>query len=422
MLDRSQPPKYIIPEDFSLTQPEHFELSSGAKVYFIPTPAVEAVKIEFLGNGTRANLPLTRSLVPSFTLQLLPEGTSQKSGTEIAHFFDFHASELQPIISFGNEGFSLISTKKHIFEILPVALELVHEAIFPEEILIKKKSQRKLSIQLEREKTSSRASQLFRKALFGDTHPYGVVVEESMLEEITSERLLQHSQTQLWQNLEIFISGNFSEPELSKLLQHLEKFPVRPLLEKVLLPETSSEYFLHEERAESLQSSIRMGDFSIPKNHSDFIPLLVFNSILGGYFGSRLIKNIREDKGHTYGIYSSLAQIGDLNYWVISADVEKKYLQTVKSEIKKEIQTLCEEPVPQDELELVRNYLLGQMLSQFSNSFDLMDRFRAVHHAGMTLGFYQQKLNFLKEFNQGHILEIGEKYFKDKAIFEVSVG
>ncbi|NVK50317.1 MAG: insulinase family protein, partial [Cyclobacteriaceae bacterium] len=114
--------------------------------------------------------------------------------------------------------------------------------------------------------------------------------------------------------------------------------------------------------------------------------------------------------------------IGNLNYWVISADVEKKYLQTVKSEIKKEIQILCEEAVPQDELELVRNYLLGQMLSQFSNSFDLMDRFRAVHHADLTLDFYQKKLDFLKNFNQTHILEIGEKYFKDKEIFEVSVG
>lgn len=422
MLDRSQPPKYLIPEDFSLTQPEQFELSNGAIVYFIPTPAVEAVKIEFLGKGTQANLPLSQSMVPSFTLQLLPEGTKKRSGTEIAHFFDFHASEMHPIITFSNEGFSLISTKKHIFEILPVAQELVQEALFPEEILQKRKSQRKISIQLEREKTSSRASQLFRKALFGSAHPYGVEIEESMLEEIFPERLQQHSQTQLWQNLEIFISGNFSSQELSKLLQNLEKFPVRPTIDQVLLPEIISENFIHEERAASVQSSIRIGDFSIPKNHPDFIPLVVFNSILGGYFGSRLIKNIREDKGHTYGIYSSLAQIGNLNYWVISADVEKKYLQTVKSEIKKEIQILCEEAVPQDELDLVRNYLLGQMLSQFSNSFDLIDRFRAVHHAGLTLDFYQKKLDFLKRFNQSHILEIGEKYFKDKEIFEVSVG
>ncbi|NVK49396.1 MAG: insulinase family protein, partial [Cyclobacteriaceae bacterium] len=220
MLDRSQPPKYLIPEDFSLTQPEQFELSNGAIVYFIPTPAVEAVKIEFLGKGTRANLPLSQSMVPSFTLQLLPEGTKKRSGTEIAHFFDFHASEMHPIITFSNEGFSLISTKKHIFEILPVAQELVQDALFPEEILQKRKSQRKLSIQLEREKTSSRASQLFRKALFGSAHPYGVEIEESMLEEIFPERLQQHSQTQLWQNLEIFISGNFSSQELSKLLQN----------------------------------------------------------------------------------------------------------------------------------------------------------------------------------------------------------
>ncbi|NVJ85147.1 MAG: insulinase family protein [Algoriphagus sp.] len=422
MLDRSQPPKFIIPEDFSLIQPEQFQLSSGAKVFHIHTPAVEAVKIDFIGKGTRSSLPLDQALIPGFTLQLLSEGTATKSGNEIAHFFDFHASEIQPIVTFGHEGFSLISTKKHLFKVLPLVLEIVHEAIFPTEILEKRKSQRKLAIQLEREKTASRASQLFRKALFGEGHPYGVEIGENMLQEVTSNRLHYQSQNLLWQDLEIFISGNFTEIELSQLLNSLEGFPVRPALESVLLPDVSSEYVVHEERPNSVQSSIRVGKFSIPKNHPDFISLSVFNSILGGYFGSRLIKNIREDKGHTYGIYSSLAQIGSMNYWVVAADVEKKYLETVTSEIQKEIQLLCEEAVSKEELELVRNYLMGQMLSQFSNAFDLMDRFRAVYHADLNLDFYQRKLNFIKKFTQEDVLQVGEKYFKNQELFIVSVG
>lgn len=277
-------------------------------------------------------------------------------------------------------------------------------------------------MELERKKTASRASRLFRKALFGKDHPYGAELDETMLDPINSERLRQHSEQLLWQDLEVFVAGNFSTAELANLSSFLEKIPCKPSMDRVLLPSVSGEKSITEEWSDAVQSSIRMGKLSIPKTHPDFIPLVVFNTILGGYFGSRLIKNIREDKGHTYGIYSSLVQVGEMNYWAVAADVEKQYLELVKSEIKEEIRKLSSDLVEQDELETVRYYLLGQMLSQFSNSFDLTERFKAVHFAGLNLDYYTQKLNFLKTFTAQDILHIGEKYFKNQELVEVSVG
>ena len=148
----------------------------------------------------------------------------------------------------------------------------------------------------------------------------------------------------------------------------------------------------------------------------------MFNTILGGYFGSRLIKNIREDKGHTYGIFSSLAEIGDINYWVIGADVQKSQKELVIAEIYKEIQHLATELVSAEELEVVRNYLIGQMLSRFSSSFDLMDRFRSVHHSGLDFDFYRKKLAFLRTFTALDILEAGRKYFSNPPFIKVVVG
>ena len=162
MLDRRLAPEFRIPDDFDLIEPEKHILQSGANVFHMPTPNLDAVKIEVIGKGQRANLPLSQTLLPSFTLQMLAEGTHKRDAEQIANFLDFHASEISPILTFGHEGMSILSTKLHIFEILPLFLEMIETPTFPLEMLAKRKSQRRLSIQLEKEKTASRASQLFR--------------------------------------------------------------------------------------------------------------------------------------------------------------------------------------------------------------------------------------------------------------------
>jgi len=423
ILDRSKAPGYKVPEDFELLHPLEVILSNGAKFFYIATPGLNAVKIEILGKGQRSSLPLDHTLVSSFTMQLLQEGTTKMNSEEISNLLDFHASEIHPILTFGHEGIGLLSTKSHFNSILPVLTDIFTEAVFPENILGKRKSQRKLTLSLEKEKTASRAGQLFRKCLFGAFHPYGVQVEERHVDNINPTLLDFYYKNQLWQNLEIFVTGNFDEEELLFLQNQLAKLPNRSASDSVLLPETSSEQSVHEPRQNAVQSSIRIGKLSIPKSHPDFIALSVFNTILGGYFGSRLIKNIREDKGHTYGIHSSLSEIGDLNYWEVSADVQKTYYLDVIKEIYHEIETLCNVPIDNDELEVVRNYMIGQMLKQFSSSFDLMDRFRAAYHSDLTLDYYQKKLDFLKSFTAKDILEVGQRYFSDRSSFvEVVVG
>ncbi len=422
VLDRSKAPEFKIPEDFELCPPVQTKFRNGAKVFFNNTLNLDVVKIEVIGKGRKASLPLSQNLIPSFTLNLLQEGLKNKISEEIADFFDFHASEVNPILTFSHEGLALLTTKKHLFKVLPVFLELFTEATFPEESIEKRKSQKRLGQKLEKEKTSTRAGQLFRKSLFGNDHPYGVEPEESHVDEVTQDRLQFYYREMLWQEIEIFISANLSDSEFQLLENSLSNLPNRVETEQVLISPIVTNYKWIESRENAVQSSIRMGSFSIPKSHPDFIGLTVLNTILGGYFGSRLIKNIREDKGHTYGIFSSLAEIGDFEYWVISADVQKSYYQEVIREIYHEINKLVNKPISSDELEVVRNYMIGQMLSRFSSSFDTMDRFRSVHHSGLDFTYYFKKLSFLKSFQAHDIQKLGETYYKNKSLVEVIVG
>jgi predicted Zn-dependent peptidase len=422
ILDRSKAPEFQIPDDFELEAPQEFILSNNARLFFVKTPGIEAVKMEVVSKSRRGSLPLSKSLVPTFTLQMLQEGTKTKSGEEIAEFFDFHASEISPIVSYSYEGLSLISTKKHIFEILPLFYELFTDATFPRDSLEKRKSQRKLSIKLNNEKTASKANQLFKTSLFGFKHPFGAEIGEVEVDEINSELLLDYYENHLWNSLEIFVTCDLNDQELQNLQLGLQNLPNRLTPVQAEESAVNSNLGEIESRPDSVQSSIRLGGWSIPKKHPDFIALSVFNTILGGYFGSRLIKNIREDKGHTYGIQSSLAEIGNYNYWVISADVQKAFYLEVIEEIYFEIRNLVDKQLGADELEVVRNYMIGQMLSSFSSSFDLLDRFKSVHYSDLNFDYYREKLNFLKNFTAEDIQKMGEKYFSNPPFIEVIVG
>lgn len=421
-LDRSKAPAFHIPSDFELTPPSKIKLSSGLDVYFFKTSGIDAVKLEVIGRSARNYIPLDHVLIPSFSLQMILEGTSDFSEEELSEFFDFHATEVQPVLSYTHEGLSFLSTKKHLDTVLPRFISLFSEAIFPKENLEKRKSQRKLSLKLEKEKSSSRSSQLFRTALFGADNLYGQEVDESHIDLITSDLLKEYYSKHLWQDCEIFLSGDLDSSQLDYILEWLEKIPSRKMALNSQNRAVQTTQKIHEERKDALQSSLRIGNWSIPKSHPDFHALSLFNTILGGYFGSRLVKNIREDKGHTYGISSSLVELGEYNYWVIGADVQKAFLHEVIEEVYAEINRLNTELVSEDELEILRNYLVGQMLSKFSSSFDLMDRFKAVHHSGLDLSYYRQKLDFLKEATPEELLRIGQTYFANPPFVEVSVG
>jgi zinc protease len=422
LLDRSKAPEYIIPADFELPAPQLKRLRDGRSLFFVHTPNLDAVKLEVIGKSQRLGLPLSKSLVPSFTLQMLTEGTRDLSESELSEFFDFHATEVNPLMTYSHEGMSLVTTKKHLFEVLPVFSSLFEQAIFPIESLEKRKSQRKLGIRMDQEKSASRASHLFRNALYGNDHPYGQEITESHVDEVSQKDLIDYYQKSLLTDTEFFLCGDLNEQQLEQIVAILDYMPFRSAVEQVLLFPSATVLKIEEDRPQALQSSIRLGSWSIPKTHPDFQALSVFNTILGGYFGSRLIKNIREDKGHTYGISSSLAEIGDSCYWVIGADVQKAYKEEVISEIYIEISRLVSEAVSAEELEVVRNYLIGQMVGRFSSSFDLIDRFKAIHHSGLDFGFYVKKLAFLRSFSAEEILSVGQKYFGNPPFIEVVVG
>lgn len=422
IVDRSIAPNFQIPEKISITQPKKRVLPNGIPLYYIHTPTIDAVKIELVTAANR-QLQLTENvLVPFFTLHMLMEGTNAFKSEEIDNFFDYYASEVDVISNFEQSGLSLLTTPKHFEKVLPLFRSLFTEAVFPEKELLKRKSQKELFISLQREQNGARANQLYRKSLFGKDHPYGYIAEENDVHPICSEDLIHFYKSSFLVQPEIFVTGNLDEKKLEaidNLFQDIQPIDF-PHSESIF--ERVAHNRIVELNEKSVQSSIRMGQHLISKSHPDYHALFIFNVILGGYFGSRLIKNIREEKGHTYGIYSSIGSLTNSDYWLVMADVQKGYAEEVIEEVYKEIQLLQNEPINSNELEVVRNYMIGNLLSSFSSPFDLMTRFKNIHQQGLDYSFYEDQLEIFKTFTPEDIIRVGNKYFHKENILEVIVG
>ncbi|MCM0041510.1 MAG: insulinase family protein [Algoriphagus sp.] len=421
-VDRSKAPQFSLPSEFALLAPQQFQLRTGSTLFFFQTPGIDAVKLEVIGVSSRSQLSNLHALIPSLTLQMLQEGTTKANGQELAEFFDYHGAEVYPTLSYTQEGLSLLCIKKHLTNLLPTFISLFSEATFPEENLEKRKSQRKLSLKLDQEKPSSRAGQVFKKGLFGPKHPLGQEITEAHISEITPELLQAYYHSNLWKDCNLFLSGDFTLQELDLILAQLEQLPLRQGAQKQELPSPSPTWEFQEDKAGAVQSSICLGAWAIPKKHPDYPALAVFNTLLGGYFGSRLVKNIREDKGHTYGIHSSLVELDTYAYWVIAADVKKAHQKEVFEEIEKEILLLRTVLAGNEEIELLRNYLIGQLFSKFSSPFDLIEQFKGVYFSGLDFSFYENRFNYLKKFTAADLLNIGKRYFSSADRVKVRIG
>jgi predicted Zn-dependent peptidase len=179
---------------------------------------------------------------------------------------------------------------------------------------------------------------------------------------------------------------------------------------------------IYIEKENSVQTSLRLGTISIPKSHLDYGGLMVANEILGGYFGSRLMKNIREEKGLTYGIYSGIANLKHASYFVISADVKKEYRLEAMSEIIKEIENLLNIPVSEDELKIVRNYMLGQIQSGINTPFALISHFKDLHQNGLSYDDFQSYIQTIRSITPIQIQALVQKYMNPDKLVSVSVG
>jgi predicted Zn-dependent peptidase len=176
------------------------------------------------------------------------------------------------------------------------------------------------------------------------------------------------------------------------------------------------------EKDGSVQASIRMGKTSVARSHADYSAVLFLNHILGGYFGSRLMKNIREEKGLSYGISSSLQTMSMNSYLMIGADVNRENLDLAFTEIRKELQRLRTQRIGSTELETARNHFIGSLQLEITTSFAHADKLKNILLFNLPKDFYQKLIGRIDQIGPDELIAIAEEYFKEDSFMEVAVG
>lgn len=419
MLDRTLQPPFVRNTSFDLHKPELVVLPNGIKTFFVAGGNQDVIKVELVISSGRWIEKTWGAAY--FTAQLLSKGTTKKSAFEIAETFEGYGShfEVSPGLDFVSISvYSLASKVQPTFRLL---LELLTDAQLPQKELDQLKSIYLQNLKVNNEKTSFLASKLFRKNLFGAEHPYGKELDESDIDKLSRTSLVEHLSS-FSENMSVFVAGKISSETKRLLIDGLSILPHRSnTIRQAAFANVKSSH-QREEKEGSVQSSIRLGKKSLLRSHPDYVDAIFLSHILGGYFGSRLMKNIREEKGLTYGIHASLHALKNDSYLVIGADVNKENVDLTIDEISKELRRLREEKIDTNELETARNHFIGGLQSELTTAFAHADKIKTIQLFGLNERYYNSMIERIEKLTAEDLLRVGEAHFHESSFMQIAVG
>lgn len=423
MIDRTKQPQIKEAEKPAIVVPTQVSLDNGIPVHVLNSGPQEVTRLDFIFDGGiwHEEIPLQAAL----TNAMLQEGCKNYSGAQLAEIFDFRGAYIQFIVDHHFGTISLICLNKHLPHLLPVIENLIKEPLFDErefETLVRRRKQRFL---LENEKVKVICQKKFSTVLFGKKHPYSQTVQSEDFNSISIRDLFQfYKKFYHSGSCRILAVGN-TDPELPQLLnKHFgaDDWRGEKPGEKSFAIQPSAKRKFQVEKKDAIQSAIRVGRLIVKKDHPDYPGLLVLNTILGGYFSSRLMTNIREEKGYTYGIGSTILSLKETSYWVIATETDQSYVKATIKEIFKELKRFREELVTEFELNRVKQYLLGEFIRDFDGPFAQAQSFRNVADFGLDHQFYEKYYQTIKTISPQMLNGLANKYLCESGFYTVVAG
>jgi predicted Zn-dependent peptidase len=423
MINRNIAPPVKSISDISFINPEEWTLSNGAKVWGIKAGSQDLVKIDFIFNA--GSWYQKSNLIAGLTNAFLNQGTKNYTAQQIAETFDFRGAYLQLSADQHYGYVSVLTLNKYLDDILKVTADVIKNPIFPEAELKSQIAKKKQWFIIENNKVKMIAQKKFSQALFGVDYPYANTNKASDYDTLSRELFVQfHKENYNLSNCRILIAGNYSDKTKLLLEDYFGESSVGNKIwtipEYSINPDKVRTHFV--EKADALQSAVRVGRLIINRDHPDFHGLNILVTILGGYFGSRLMSNIREDKGYTYGIGSTIITFPNAAYFFVATETGNEFCRPALNEIYFEMQKLQNEPVGEEELETVKNYLLGETLRSIDGVFALSGTFRSLMEMNNDFSYYSEFINVLNTIQSGDLQKLAEKYFEVHKMFEVVAG
>lgn len=423
-MDRTIQPEIQPLKNFHIQTPVRTTLPNGIPLTVINAGEQEVVRMDVLFSGGRWQQ--SQKLQALFTNRMLREGTTKYTAATIAEKLDYYGSWLELSSSSEYAYITVYSLNKYLAKTLEVVESMIKEPLFPQKELQTILDTNIQQYLVNTSKVDFLAHRSLLKSLYGEQHPCGKIVMEEDYHTITPEVLREFYERYYHSgNCSIFLSGKVTDDIISRVT---DIFGIPFGQYQLQMPKSSfpfaaiPEKRIFTEREDAMQSAVKMGCTTITREHPDYPKLRVLMTLFGGYFGSRLMSNIREDKGYTYGISAGVVFYPDSGLLIVSTETDNEYVEPLIQEVYHEIDRLHLDPVSAEELRIVRNYMLGEMCRSYESPFSLSDAWIFIATSGLKDDYFARSLQAVNGITPAEIQDLAQRYLCKETLKEVIAG
>ena len=413
-------PQIVIPDSVAMPRTEIHTAKNGVKIYTLHSDDFEVVRFTFVfrAGTSMQHKPFTASA----TLNMLSEGSRSMTAQQIAETLDFYGTYFDLNTDRDYVYISLALLTKFCDNMFPVLREIILNPTFNDSELRTYCNKRQQGLAIERRKIDVQSRELFGQALFGSEHPYGASDDESLYNNITREDLVKlYGELYTAENCFVVCSGNIDQSVIRNIEQIVEALPSGRMPE-VTLPKPETTYSIRKPIDTAVQSSIRIGRLLFPRSHPDFVGMQVVAMILGGYFSSRLMQNLREKNGYTYGVMAAMINFDKEGYLAIATQVRHEEAEAALAEIYFEIERLRRELISEEELQLAKNMMIGEILRILDGPFGIADVTIENIMCGMDNSATQHSVEQIFAITPEQVQRLAQQYLRREDLVVAVVG
>ena len=421
-LDRTIAPNIRKTNSFQLQKPVKTALSNGVNLYLFKNKELDL--IHFSLRIRAGNLFESVKSIANSTYSLLIESAPEKSAAETEEFLDFYGSSFNASVAFEYVTLNFVIPKRNCLKVLPFIFDFITNPVYNETVLLQYKQRKFNELEYNLLKSGYCATQLMYQSLLNPQIPVGQMLCREDIENITISGMKSyHHDTFCAENINLFIAGNIDDDEIRLLSRFCENIPAgKPSRLPQITQDVQSEKLIVEQRDDLNQSSIRICRNLFAYEHPDRHDFSILNTILGDYFGSRLMKNLREDKGYTYGIFSNVIYFGNNSIFYVDTDVNIDKTKDAITQCQMELDKLRREPVSKEELAIVKSYLQGALLRRLDGTVDYMRNYFVWQSAGLDENEQQNTMDAIEQITPARILQLAQQYLDANDFTTIVVG
>lgn len=425
MLDRTVAPQHKNIQLPSIPGSNKTFLPNGIPVQWVNTGLQEVIRIECIFPADSNDFP--HPSISFFTSRMMWEGTANRSSAQISQALDLYGAFTDTVHTPDYYGLAVYTMPKFLPQVLPILADVLYCASFPEKEWASLRNIMRQQLMINKTQNAWIARTQFKEALFGRETRYGFSQNEESLETLALEDLHSFYTTYIsTAPFSVFASGKVEAHSLAFIEKYLGQqktnTPAPSSIADTAIDLETKAGRIVIPRRDSSQYTLRIGKKAPVRTADDFFKILVTNEILGGYFGSRLMKNIREEKGLTYGISSYLPALKRASYFMIATDVNKDSLDEILDEIKKEIFCLQKDEISETELSRVKKVMEGEFARSVGTAFEIGDLYQTIAICGLPEDFYDTYLDKIRRVTAEDIQLVARNFLNPDSMLEVVVG